>query len=420
MSQSQSRVRIILWLLLLVMAVTPNVYAADQVSVKAWLGSEQQSDQHYSVRQQVVLVIDVGTTRWFTGGTQIGPVDVPNVMTKQRNTLATNYTENVDGQTWSRQHWELTLYPQVSGDYVVPPIAVKVKVSGSDGHNVEKTLYTQPLKFSAQLPSGELSGDDTWLASPKVSVKQAWSASHDDLQVGDSVTRSVDINAVDTLSVLIPAILSEVNPSSTSSRGYQRYLKPPVLVDTQNRGSYQSARHEEVTYVLQQGGEVQFPELQLTWWNTQTKQLEQVTLPGVRYQVRHTLNSWLGVYGVWLLVVAGVIAMVVAAIWSIKRFYRDRPLPIKIQFRRALKHQRWPLARTLFYRKLRQDTGLTSLQAYSPDSTLPCRDESGKVFVQLWNRVRRRSRLWPTHRWLNPLGLEHKLDLESKDKKNGA
>ncbi|MEZ9417534.1 hypothetical protein AB4189_25760, partial [Vibrio sp. 10N.286.49.E1] len=89
----------------------------------------------------------VATPRWFTGGTRIGGIEIPNVIAKQRNQLATNYTERVGSITWSRQRWEVTLYPMTSGEFVIPTLPVRVQVSAPDGSNVGGTLYTQPIKF---------------------------------------------------------------------------------------------------------------------------------------------------------------------------------------------------------------------------------------------------------------------------------
>ena len=45
--------------------------------------------------------------------------------------------------------------------------------------------------------------------------------------------------------------------------------------------------------MLQQGGPLRLPPIRLQWWNSQTGQLETLTLPGRTLQVRHTLRSWL-------------------------------------------------------------------------------------------------------------------------------
>ncbi len=129
-----------------------DLQRSDNVELLAWVGKQgagvdTKEAPKFSVNEQVILYIEVATPRWFTGGTRIGSVEIPNVIAKQRNQLATNYTERKGGQTWSRQRWEITLYPQASGQFVIPPVAVGVQVSAPDGSKVAGTLYTQPIKF---------------------------------------------------------------------------------------------------------------------------------------------------------------------------------------------------------------------------------------------------------------------------------
>ncbi len=210
-----------------------------QLSLRAWIVEEGEEATIYSVNQQVILHIDVGTTRWFGAGTRIGHIDVPNLMVEQRSMLATNYAERKGGQTWSRQRWEITLYPQVSGNYQIPPIAVTVTVAAADGKRIEKKLYTTPLSFITQLPTSELTADMAWLASSQVTATQEWAVSNEPLHVGDTVTRTVIVDAQNTLSILIPNILVSSDSEVVSQAGvYQSYLAPPELTDTQNRGTY--------------------------------------------------------------------------------------------------------------------------------------------------------------------------------------
>ncbi len=398
--------------------------AGDKVTVRAWIGAEHQA-QTYSVNQQVMLYVDVATTRWFTGGTQISHIEVENLLAKQRSTLATNSTETQAGETWSHQRWEINLYPQASGRYTIPPLAVKVKVSLANGQNAQKTLYTTPLYFSAALPSGELSGD-AWLAAPKVSATQSWQSSSEALHVGDSVTRRVTISADDSLSILLPNLLD----GASQTPGYQRYGAPPELGDSQNRGSYLSTRTDSETYVLQRGGEVVFPPLTLSWWNTKTQTLEHITLEGQRVAVKHTWQSWLRAYAPWLIGVGVILALVLAALLGVRRYYRHRPLPLRVQFRRAVAARQWGRARVLVYQKLRRLTGLTTLRAYQSlqeresgmaprrgahhqlatgEIALPA-SEQPNAFWALWQRIKA---LGSERRdWRKPLAIEEKLGLQ--------
>ncbi|MHB9958161.1 BatD family protein [Vibrio campbellii] len=335
----------------------PSLPKESDVELLAWVGkqgagADTKEAPKFSVNEQVILYIEVATPRWFTGGTRIGSVEIPNVIAKQRNQLATNYTERKGGQTWSRQRWEITLYPQASGQFVIPPVAVGVQVSAPDGSKVAGTLYTQPIKFEASMPSGLLSDDSAWFTATKVSVDQKWTTSNDELKVGDVITRTIAINAQDSLSVLLPDLLS-----NDSTASYQAYPQPNRLDDKQTRGDYQSSRIEESVYVIQQGGEFTLPEHKFQWWNSKSKQLETVVIEGKTFKAKHTFKSFVRAYSGWLIGSAVTLFVLVIAALSIHRYYRSRPTPPWLVFKRMVKANRWGAARASLYKQLRSNTG---------------------------------------------------------------
>lgn len=334
-----------------------DLQRSDNVELLAWVGkqgagTDTKEAPKFSVNEQVILYIEVATPRWFTGGTRIGSVEIPNVIAKQRNQLATNYTERKGGQTWSRQRWEITLYPQASGQFVIPPVAVGVQVSAPDGSKVAGTLYTQPIKFEASMPSGLLSDESEWFTATKVSVDQKWTTSNDELKVGDAITRTITINAQDSLSVLLPDLLS-----NDSTASYQAYPQPNRLDDKQTRGDYQSSRIEESVYVIQQGGEFTLPEHKFQWWNSKSKALETVVIEGKTFKAKHTFKSFVRAYSGWLIGSAVTLFVLVIAALSIHRYYRSRPTPPWLVFRRMVKANRWGAARASLYKQLRSNTG---------------------------------------------------------------
>ncbi|NOH71240.1 protein BatD [Vibrio pectenicida] len=324
-----------------------------EIELLAWVGQQSNDASNnktpkFSVNEQVILYIEVATPRWFTGGTRIGSVEIPSVIAKQRNQLATNYTERKEGQTWSRQRWEVTIYPQSSGRFVIPPIAVGVQVSASDGSKVAGTLYTQPIHFEAIMPSGLISDKLQWFSATDVEVKQTWSTSNDALKVGDAITRTIIINANDSLSVLLPDLLSD-GPTTK----YQAYPKPNKLSDMQTRGDYQSSRSEETVYVIQQGGELKLPEYHFQWWNSKTKQIETQVISGKIFTAKHTLKSFIHAYALWLVSgITFIVTMVLMAI-SIGQYYRKHPMSPWWVFNQMLRDKRWGTARALLYKQLR-------------------------------------------------------------------
>ncbi|ODM55912.1 hypothetical protein BC455_04935 [Vibrio harveyi] len=398
-----------------------DLQRSDNVELLAWVGkqgagTDRKEAPKFSVNEQVILYIEVATPRWFTGGTRIGSVEIPNVIAKQRNQLATNYTERKGGQTWSRQRWEITLYPQASGQFVIPPVAVGVQVSAPDGSKVAGTLYTQPIKFEASMPSGLLSDESAWFTATKVSVDQKWTTSNDELKVGDAITRTITINAQDSLSVLLPDLLS-----NDSTASYQAYPQPNRLDDKQTRGDYQSSRIEESVYVIQQGGEFTLPEHTFQWWNSQSKQLETVVIEGKTFKAKHTFKSFVRAYSGWLIGCAVTLFVLVIAALSIHRYYRSHPTPPWLVFRRMVKANRWGDVRASLYKQLRNNTGGLEMSKASDSDVWQMRSqrlqegqEDASLMNALWKGIQA---LKPKRfKWVIPKALPQ-LDKQASNKK---
>ncbi|KLV04236.1 hypothetical protein ABT56_15440 [Photobacterium aquae] len=381
------------------------------VRVKAWVGDEG-GKPVFSVNEQVILSIDVSTSRWFTGGTRIGRVDIPNVIAKQRNQLATNYTTREQGQTWSHQRWEITLYPQQSGRFTIPPISVNVQVSGEDGQNVRGTVQTSPVRFEARLPSGLLTQESVWFTASKADVRQVWQSSTDTLHVGDAVTRTITITAQDSLSVLLPDLMATETSganAASSLRGYQAYAQPHQLSDTQSRGDYQSSRTEQTVYILQMGGDIQFPDYTFFWWDTQRQILQTVTVAGKSFHIAHTWRSWLAYY--WPILASVIISLLVlmGGLWALRRYFQTHPKPERWQLWQLLRKGQWAQARVLIYRRLRLNGGELEISqarvgrhfpSWGHDSVSFQQEESASLalYHRLWRQVAKRvghhRRLW--------------------------
>ncbi|MGF1848646.1 BatD family protein [Vibrio lentus] len=380
------------------LASAADIYALQKsgdVELIAWVGEKPKSGDKItpakvSVNEQVILNIEVATPRWLTGGTRIGSIEIPNVIAKQRNQLATNYTERVDGTTWSRQRWEVTLYPMTSGEFVIPTVPVRIQVSAPDGSNVGGTLYTQPIKFEALLPSGLLSDESPWFSATDVDVEQQWQRSSEDLKVGDAVTRTVTIKAKDSLSVLLPNVLI-----NESTQQYQAYPQPNRLDDTQERGDYRSSRIEETVYVIQQGGEFSLPEFTFQWWDSKNQRLESVAIKGEVFEAKHTVQSFIKAYMSVFISVGLAVVLCGMLFVAAKRYYKNRPTPSWLVLRRLLKQNNWPALRTFIYRQLRRETAQLELgkasgqKRWLEDSeALQQGREDRNVFSRLWKGLR--------------------------------
>ncbi|MCW8345432.1 BatD family protein [Vibrio sp. ZSDZ65] len=360
------------------------------VKMSAWLGQENADKPlEFTVNEQIILSIEVATPRWFTGGTRISRIDVPNLIAKQRNPMAINSTERKNGITWSKQRWEVTLYPQTSGTFVIPPIAIQTQVSTQNVRSASRTLYTQPMTFEVRMPTGKLSEQQSWLSASDMTLTQQWETSNDELKAGDSITRTVTLNADDTLSILIPSLIP-----TDATHAYQVYRQPPRLSDSHERGAYKAQRTEQHTYVLQKGGNFTLPDIDVVWWNSSKKTLETVTLEGKTISVRHTLSSFVAQYQRWLAGMAVLLFMLIAGSVLLYRRVQQQGFSEGFNLLFALKNKNFSRLRLLTYRKLKMSQGKVALSTVSNNEhwqeqarQWQTGKESTSLLMQVWRKV---------------------------------
>lgn len=233
-----------------------------------------------------------------------------------------------------------------------------------------------------------------WFSASDVEVEQQWQTSSEPLKVGDAITRTITIRAKDSLSVLLPKLLS-----NESTPRYQAYPQPNRLEDTQIRGDYRSSRTEETVYVIQQGGDLSLPDRQFQWWNSDSQTLETVVIEGNTFHAKHTFQSFIRAYSKWLVAGGLFLFTFMAVIVMVKRHYRSRPLPTWLVFRRLLKAKRWPAVRALLYKQLRVNDG--ELQIAKAHNSTPWQQSTAQfhqgvedvsLMKQLWQGVQAKSR----------------------------
>jgi hypothetical protein len=363
-----------------------------QVTVKAWLGNKPTDKlQVFAPTQQIILNIEVSTNTWYTAGTKISALEIPDVLVKRRNPFAVNSTKRDKGQTWSSQLWEVVLYPQKSGDFIVPPVSVEMQVAGLNGGKQKVILETPPQQFRVELPNAELGGTQRWFAASDVSIKQEWQASSEEPKVGDTITRVIEIQAQDSLSVLLPNVMT-----NSVNSAWQGYLNPPELTDTQSRDGYTSTRKDSLTYVLQQGGDIDWPSYEVWWWNSKKQSLEKVTVEGYKVHVKHTLASWLKAYRYLIASTALVLLVLAMAVFAARRYYRTHPSPAWVNYYLSVFKGQWPLARTLLYRKVRLTSDSLAITHTMPENLqakslqVQAGDANRMVMSTLWQNVKRK------------------------------
>jgi hypothetical protein len=318
--------------------------AADKLRIDSWL----EPIENIATGQEVRLVIEVSTPRWFAGGTRITAPEVNGVVVLRRNEFALNLSRREEGVTWVVQRWELELYPQREGDFTLPPLQLELAVNDADAGIVRGELLTRPLAFSASTPAA-MAGLERWLATPSLAVSQRLDHDLTGLVPGDAFTRTVEIRATHVTSMMLP------EPDLDAPPGLAAYPDIPELEDRSNRGEATAIRRQSITYVVQETGQHLLPALTIDWWNTETGSREFTELSAIEVDAGTAAASltelsvprW-----TWPVLVAAVVAGLLALL--LRRGLRREKDPLK-EAGRALGRGDADAAARALYRWLNRD-----------------------------------------------------------------
>ena len=244
--------------------------AADKLRLRAWVTPED----NIVVGQEVRMIIEISTPRWFAGGTRITLPDVDNVVVLRRNEFATNLSRREGDTTWVVQQWQLELYAQRPGRFLVPPVALELAVNDADAGIVRGSMATETLSFSAAVPAA-LQGVESWLAAPSFTIEQRFDRQLEGLKPGDAFKRTVELRATNLTAMMLPEVLVQ------SIDGLPAYPEIPELEDRSNRGEATAIRRESIAYLVERSGQFQLPEQRFYWWNTASGRVETTILPAV-------------------------------------------------------------------------------------------------------------------------------------------
>lgn len=206
----------------------------------------------------VSLQVDLLVDSWFTAAPVLPRLELPGAVITPPNGEAQHLNQQIDGKAFFglRYTWQIT--PQVAGSFRIP--ALNYQVQPGPG-NVPVTLTSEPLGFSAKALAG--AGDRPHLVASKVQLSQSIKRSHDPLRVGDSITRTLSLQAEGAQAMLMPA------PDFADVAGLKRYVQPAQVkpLGDGRGGIIGGAREDSATYVVEQAGALALPAIELKWWD---------------------------------------------------------------------------------------------------------------------------------------------------------
>jgi hypothetical protein len=251
------------------------VLAADNIILRtavtpaeAWVG------------QKVVLHVDVLAKDGWAQLIKVSDAEVHGAYLLRLETQGTRLGETIDGAGYSGQRYEFMLFAQRDGNITVPAVLVEVEVKTwgvAGGNRIERMLLPEAA-FNARTPPGA-EGLRGLISTRKFTAQQNWDAEMRSATVGDAIKRRITLRAEDVSGMAFaPLQYGEI-------AGVGIYPGEPAVDDSFARGDLAGSRLETVTYVFEQAGDVELPDVHLYWWDVGAEELQQIVLPGLSLSV---------------------------------------------------------------------------------------------------------------------------------------
>jgi hypothetical protein len=198
------------------------------------------------------------------------PLNLKDALVEPLDKKWQQFEQDINGVTYNVLETHYAIYPQVSGKLTIPPQMISVEAGGSVFSNPQTFKFSsEENRINVLPPAAALS---PWLPAKELQLSEKWSTDPAHLKVGDSVTRTITIEAEGLSSSQLPPL------QPTQLEHVKIYPDQPQLLNTPSNQGIHSTRIDNVALVPTEAGDITLPEIKLSWWDTKTNQVKSATL----------------------------------------------------------------------------------------------------------------------------------------------
>lgn len=137
---------------------------------------------------------------------------------------------------------------------------------------------TEPKSIEVKSPPASFSGN-LWMPAMSINLTESWSKPIESIRVGESVTRTLNLQALGMLGSALPSF------STTEPAGFKFYPDQEKRVSEPHKSGANSTLSQSFAIVAVQPGKVTLPEIRIPWWDTVNNVERVAILPGREIQI---------------------------------------------------------------------------------------------------------------------------------------
>ena len=251
---------------------------SNQSSEELFLEIEVNKDSIY-VQEQLLFTVRLFYTINGIRNPQFTELEMPDTVIQLIGS-PNQYEKLIDGVRYGVYEKRYVIFPQRSGPLEIPDILFRGEVTDGSSNFVFRNLNTRRvtafidgMTVDVKQRPAAAANSPVWLPVSGLTLEDSWAPDTDELQIGDSVVRTITMVAEGLDGAVLPPF------GTTDLDGANTYPDPSEIDRTFVSGAIVGTRVETMTIVPTVDGNLEIPEIAIPWWNIDTDQLQVTTVP---------------------------------------------------------------------------------------------------------------------------------------------
>ncbi len=231
------------------------------------------------VQEELLLTVRINSAVTLSD-LQMEPLKVANATVEQLQ--ESGYERTIGNTPYHTQELVFAIYPQKSGTLEIPQVSVSaVAITGSPSRgfglfNQGRTIRLRGEALSITVnPIPATASGKNWLPAKHLVIHEGWSADPTEIQVGDSITRTITTTATGLPAETLPGV--KIAPTEM----FKIYPDQPAFDNQKSGSGITGVRTDAIAFVATQPGTVTLPEVSVEWWDIASNSMKKATLPEI-------------------------------------------------------------------------------------------------------------------------------------------
>ncbi len=205
-----------------------------------------------------------------------------------------SFQRRIQNSPYRVHELKYAIFPQQTGELIIPELVFSANeavarrsVFSLPGQGKRIRKMTKQHTINVKAPPASFTGD-TWLPAKSIKLVETWSSSPGNIYVGDSITRTITIQAEGLRDSQLPPL------SFSPIDGAKFYPDKGSSETTTTDKGTSSSRADSAAIIPTREGQLTLPEIRLQWWDTQRNRMQEAIIPASTLSVKPALNSTQG------------------------------------------------------------------------------------------------------------------------------